>query len=790
MNTLKRRIRYLQLRLKFAARRMTGAVRRSWSRRQFAVRAVLICGLAFGLAWMINSVASPDADGRANDVAVLISMAAMFGGVLAIVLALSNFMLQRAADLYSAQFYEMYARDWREKALFVAIASLAVTAFALALFQDTARVPLREWVVVYLILLMTAAVFCLVDWHYTRVTRKINPAIAIAFSEDLCLKSLAAVHGLAIDIATWLRVSDDALTQEQALAVSYTKFVAPHVALVDRQLENILEISLRLFAKGESLAGQRGLGAVRNVIARYFQLRRESSLALPVAPYWGVVESDSSNFLARNYERVNAAGEKLMAQHQSQSVVFIMDLYASLIDDAKEIRFINHPGKNPILDQLRANVSGLLDAAIRLNDLEVCFRSIDVSKAIGGAAVDRKLHAPTLTSVFADLTKVATWALTNKSTVYIEHCTGPIVGLLARAIEADTPGLEHQIREAFKDLESITVGTYLAVSGGLISGINVEFTVGKCYEQLAPALATLVTRFSRHVEGGEKRRFASNLSELFEEMYRSLRDLAETLKICDAPLIFHVASLIDDTLQHLIHLSEDADREKTLQRRDEFEKHLSWFTYLPGWFVHYAPTFKTTYVFDVLADIPAKTGLLLMHWQAWPDKAVKCTEAAFSITKDMLQKGKDRNAFDEPRHMLSICYMGVLARAQGGANVVVFNAVVKLIHDFEQQYRQAYFSNATMPAGPYVGPHPNQLMTEMLQWRDDFVRAKYNGAPLGDGSRNIIQQLVSDADVDRFIFDVWGVIPKYSSVESELTQRQRIELITRLVAVLKRKVTG
>jgi hypothetical protein len=66
----------------------------------------------------------------------------------------------------------------------------------------------------------------------------------------------------------------------------------------------------------------------------------------------------------------------------------------------------------------------------------------------------------------------------------------------------------------------------------------------------------------------------------------------QILRSCDAPIIFHAASLMDDTLQHLVYLSEDAGKQKK-ERRDEFEKHLSWFTYLPGWFVHYAPTFKT-----------------------------------------------------------------------------------------------------------------------------------------------------------------------------------------------------
>jgi hypothetical protein len=85
-----------------------------------------------------------------------------------------------------------------------------------------------------------------------------QPCVCPRLLDDLCLKSLATAHGLATDIAAWLQVSDDNLTQEQALAVSYAKFVEPHIALVDHQLENVVEISLRLFAKGEPQARSAG----------------------------------------------------------------------------------------------------------------------------------------------------------------------------------------------------------------------------------------------------------------------------------------------------------------------------------------------------------------------------------------------------------------------------------------------------------------------------------------------------------------------------------------------------
>ena len=460
------RLRALVLRLKFGTRRLAMTVRISFTRWQVTGRAVFVFAVALALAWTIDALASPDQGGSASDIPILIGIGAMFGGVLAIVFALSNFMLQRTADLYSSQFYEIYARSRGEKLAFVSIACLTVAAFGLAFLQDSAVVPLPESVLVYLVLMMIAAVFCLVDWQYTHVTKKTNPAFAIAFLERQGLKTLRTIHRFASDTAAWLRVHNQDLTQERALAVSYARFSGPHISQVDRQLENILEISLRLSARGEVLAAKRGLAAIHNVISRYLQLRQDSSLALPAGPYWGIVESDSSRFLARNYERVNEAAEKLLAQRQSEAVIFIMDLYASLVDDAKEIRFLNKPGENPILDQLRANFSSLLDAAIRANDLEVCFRSIHVSTVIGTAAVERGVHATTLTSVFADLQKVAAWAMASKNPVFVEHCTHSIVTLLVKAIEENTRSVDYQTREALKVLQSIASLMHMAMSRG------------------------------------------------------------------------------------------------------------------------------------------------------------------------------------------------------------------------------------------------------------------------------------------------------------------------------------
>jgi hypothetical protein len=300
-------------------------------------------------------------------------------------------------------------------------------------------------------------------------------------------------------------------------------------------------------------------------------------------------------------------------------------------------------------------------------------------------------------------------------------------------------------------LQAVFLLTHVAVASRQIVDTNLEFSVGQGYARLAEDIASLAEAVSDWFEDAQKRRVLSNLSTLFDSTYTSLRSLSQIVKNCDAPFILDIAALIETVLRCSIRVSEDAEQRKDLRRRDDFEKHLSSFTHLPYWFVHHAPSFESTHAFDLLADTPIKVGLLLIQRKAWPDKAVETAKSAFAVTKEMLAKGKNRYGYDEARHMLSICFLGVLARAKSDA--LVLQAVVAAIREFDEAYKRAYVEASKATAGS-VGA--NQLLIEALRWREEFERDKYNRPPMMDRSSDLILRWARVDDVDRFLHEVWA----------------------------------
>jgi len=86
-------------------------------------------------------------------------------------------------------------------------------------------------------------------------------------------------------------------------------------------------------------------------------------------------------------------------------------------------------------------------------------------------------------------------------------------------------------------------------------------------------------------------------------------------------------------------------------------------------------------------------------------------------------------------------------------------------------------------------PHHDQLLRELLRWRDDFTREKYNGVwHLMDRADDMMYPIIDEIDIDRFIFEVWNEFSSGSQLEEEIRLKvSRDKLAKTLNKILAKK---
>ncbi len=157
-----------------------------WFRRYaHALREIFILIVTIVAAWSITQFIDISSISTNNLASCFVAVGAMIGGVIAIVFSLSIFAQQSSADLYSSQYFEVYAHDWKEKMTYSLIVLITIAFFVggIIFYGNANLATVYKYVGVYASLILIGTVFILVDWQYRNVTSKANPIKALNFLE-------------------------------------------------------------------------------------------------------------------------------------------------------------------------------------------------------------------------------------------------------------------------------------------------------------------------------------------------------------------------------------------------------------------------------------------------------------------------------------------------------------------------------------------------------------------------------------------------------------------------------
>jgi hypothetical protein len=266
----------------------------------------------------------------------------------------------------------------------------------------------------------------------------------------------------------------------------------------------------------------------------------------------------------------------------------------------------------------------------------------------------------------------------------------------------------------------------------------------------------------------------------------SLRNLAENVKSCDTSLTDSIGRLISNINELIVDLILDNEFAK---EKDDLITRLSWNIHLPYWFAHYDEKFDAGSMhFYVLTESVVNAGILASERLNNKELVLGSISCLYSMTEQALQKGTSPYGFDEPRILEKACYLGILALKKGWTNV--FIDVALKIYEFEKKYFDKYFAN--IPAGidpEKLSPSKDQLLKELLKWRDNFDYERMNGVlRIRDDAEAVMYSLVVPLDIDRFIFEVWGVITPNSELDEEIEEKNKKTKIKRIIDLLRSKI--
>ena len=270
--------------------------------------------------------------------------------------------------------------------------------------------------------------------------------------------------------------------------------------------------------------------------------------------------------------------------------------------------------------------------------------------------------------------------------------------------------------------------------------------------------------------------------------------MSEQVKSCDTILTDSIGRLLFNINNLIVDLIQNDEFKDDIE---ELKLRLGWNIHLPGWFAHHTDKFDAgSNHFNSLTESVAKTGILVAVRLKDEKLTQDCIDALYSITEHALNKTTSQYGYDEPRVLEKACYLGILALKYAWTNVV---ADLKLkIQEFEVKYYTKHLIN--LPAGLPTNfdprnhnimglSHHDQLVRELWRWRDDYDRESRNGTlGIRYDAEAMMYKIIERIDIDRFIFEIWGVFITDSQFETELKLKfGRKNLIRVLKNVIKVK---
>ena len=688
---------------------------------------------------------------KSDAITFFTAVAAMIGGILAIIFSLSILLMGNAAERIPVGFYETAAKDSFHNFIFFLISACSLIVFVFSLLYGKLGLGLSAESF-QATLFLAGVVFYLTFIFYQRVQQRLNPVNVLRIAASQALKKLDFIHKRAEEMAEVLIKQPKLkkkVTKQEAVATSY-QYLQSELTYVTSRLNYLFDYHDKLVASNERSSALGVLQVTTQILQKYFQTRKDSSFVLP-AGFILATTSDSRAFLTTPLERLVAVGENYMRNNDNEGITRIISIFVQLCQSASQINYLTkHKVESPILEQCRGYLGQLLDSAIKFNYQEALFQGAVAYSKITPIAIKQGLHHEFI-SIYDTLDKIAVSALTNRFNVVLGEVINTYTAMLSQMISARYFNLEIELGSLMEHLRKIVLYAYFSMTAGVLEdSFATQTNLAVPFDNLSTIIFQVAKAATESKTENEQKDWKQVFFVTVEELRSTLRYLSEKMKNPNHILINTFGNMIADIGCLLLDLT---DNDKWKEDKKELEKQIGWYVFQTEWFTHDVKKMRDNPAFDSLVEAAAKIGLRAL--QRNQDQAA---EDAIKIINNFAHKMllyEEGNAygFTEPRIMERACYIGILALKLNKKNVV--EELKKHIKPFEKAYVKKWFSN--IPEGVKLSsPTKDQLMMEVHELIRE-IRQRRGLPPVLNRSSEILARLINEDDVNKFVFEIWKV---------------------------------
>ncbi len=663
--------------------------------------------ILFGTISFLGKFIDPSFD-KSDAITFFTAVAAMIGGILAIIFSLSILLMGNAAERIPVGFYETAAKDGFHDLIFFLISICSLTVFTFALVFGKLGLGFSVFSF-QSALFLVGGVFYLTFVFYQRIRSRLNPTNVLKIASKQALEKLESTHKRAKEIAEVLIRQpklDKTVTVEEAIATSF-QYLRPEFAYINNRLNYLFDYHGKLVASNERSSALGVLQVITQILQKYFQTRKDSSFVLP-AGFILATTSDSREFLTPPLERFVAVGENYMRDNDNEGITRVISIFVQLCQSASQINYITkRKVESPIMKQCRGYLDQLLQSAIKFNYQEALFQGAVVYPQITPIVIKQNLHHEFI-SIYEMLDKIAISALTNRFNVVFGEVINAYTIITSQLISSRYFNLEMELGSLLEHLRDNIFYGYISMSAGTLERSFVTQTnLALPFETLSTLIFQTAKAATEAKTDDEQKEWKQVFFTTVEELRDTLIYLSEKMKTANHLLINTFGDMIADIGCLLLDLTQD---DKWKEDQSELTKQIGWYLYQTEWFTHDVEKIQDNHAFDSLVEAATKIGIRALERSQ--DETAKDAIKVISnfANKMLINKGGSAYGFTEPRIMERACFIGIFALKLGKKEIV--NELKKYIKPFEEAYTKKWFSN--IPKGiKFSSPTKDQLMMEV-----------------------------------------------------------------------------